>query len=341
MRGKMKKMINIGIIGVGHFGINYLKTFNQLDNAVVRWICAANNTTQNRVSHQLNLPSSIKTTTNDKDILGDKKVDAVAIVTPGSTHYKLAKEALMSNKHVIVEKPLAFSSYQVKELIKISNKKRKKLMVGHLHRFNPCFNKLKEDIKRGIFGRINYIHSVHAGNGPVRSDMNAMWDFFPHTVSILLNLLEELPIEVSSNGKCFLNKDIEDVVTIDMVFPNKVFSTTMVSWLYPIKKMDMTIIGENLYATFDDYGKNGKLKYYKNKPPLAEKDTTMKKSGYYFPRFKDGKPLTRQLQHFLDCINFNKEPITNGVEGLKVVSVLEAVQKSLRSNGARIKVKIP
>jgi len=324
----MNKPLNIGIIGIGRFGINYLRTFNELQNAQVKWICATKEATLNKASTEVKSDSNTKKTLNYKDILNDKDVDAVAIVTPGSTHYSLAKEALQSDKHVIVEKPLAFHSEDAKELIKISGEKNKILMVSHLHRFNPGIQKIKEDIEAGLFGKIRCIHSLGAGNGPVRSDMSALWDFFPHDISILTYLLGEYPLSVSTNGTSYIKQGLADVVTMDIKFSKNIFATAFGSWLYPLKRRDLVVIGEKLYATFDDYSKTEKLKYY------------AKDNKYAAQKINDTKPLTNQLQHFLDCMANNKTPLTGGNEE-KAVSVLEAAQKSLENDGVAVEIEMP
>jgi len=334
----MEEPINIGIIGVGHFGKNYLRTFNELDNVLVTWACATKESTIKEAISKIKTKVPIKTTTNYKDVFDDSEVDAVAIVTPGSTHFSLSKEALKCNKHVIVEKPLTLSSGEAKELIKISNSTKKILMVGHVYRFNPAIKRLKEDITNGIFGKINYVNYSHFGNGPIRKDMSALWDFFPHGLSILFYLLEELPLRVNANGASFLQKGIEDIVTIDLAFPNNTFAAMTGSWLYPFKKMCLVIIGEKLYATYDEHSTKEKLKYYTNNSEIIDEKIAKKGKGYSVPFVENDRPLTEQLKHFLDCIKHNKVPLTDGNEGLKVVNVLEAAQESLNNNGAPVKI---
>jgi len=332
----MNKPIKIGIIGVGRFGRNYFNTFNQIDNSLVSWICS---TEEKDIKNALKKESkNVKTTLNYKDILNDYEVDTVAIVTPGSTHYSIAKEALEANKNVIVEKPLAFNSKDAEELVKLSKEKKKVLMVGHLHLFNPAIRKLKSDIKSGLFGKINYIHSFGAGNGPVRQDMNVLWDYFPHDISILLYLLDQQPISVSVNGAAYLKKDTEDIATGDLEFPNGVFATIIGTWLYPLKKRELTVISENLYAFFDDYSKNEKLKYYNSRPKIVDDKTIIDNKTYQNIKINEIKPLTEQLKHFLDCIMDGKEPLTGGDHAIKVIKVLESAQKSMKNKGVRVEV---
>jgi len=195
-----------------------------------------------------------------------------------------------------------------------------------LHLFNPPIQRLKEDIKKGLFGKINYMHSFGSGNGPARQDMSALWDFFPHDVSIFLYLLDEMPLSVSADGASYLKKGIEDLVAMNIKFANNIFAHSVGTWLYPLKKRELILIGEKLRAAFDDYASN-KLRYY----DVGNNCIT--------PQLSNSKPLTEQLRHFLNCIENNKIPLTDGMEALKVTTVLEAAQKSLKKKGEMVKIK--
>lgn len=333
----MGNQINIGIIGVGRFGTNYLKTINELDNASVKGICSTKESTLNKAIAKVSLKSEANKTTDYRDILEDKKVDAVVIATPGSTHYNIAKQSLLSGKHVLVEKPFCINSKDAEDLVDISLEKKKILAVGHLHLFNPGILRLKEDIKSGLFGNINYINILHCGNGPIRSDINALWDFFPHSLSILMYLLEKDPMEISVNGASYIKKGVEDVVTMDLKFPENIFATSFGSWLYPLKKMDIGIVGEKLYATFDDYVKTDKIRYYDSRPKIVHGKPIIDDKRYKSPNIGNTMPLTGQLKHFLDCIENNKTPINDGKHALRITKILELAQESL-NKGSRVKV---
>lgn len=333
----MKKPIGIGIIGLGRWGTNYFRTFNELENCDVKYICATRDKTLSEAIKKISPNKTPKATLNYKDMLNYKEIDAVAIATNGASHYKLAKEALEAGKHVLVEKPVAFSSKDAKMLMAISRKKGKILMAGHQHLYNPGIRKIKEDIKKGLFGKINFINLTHFGNGPIRTDMSALWDFFPHSVSILLYLLDDLPTVVCANGKSYVNKGVEDVVTMEAAFPNGIFAVSTASWLYPLKKMEIVVIGQRLCAAFDDYAKNGKLKYYHSRPKAVKGKIAIGR-GFKAAELKDARPLTEQLSHFLYCIEKNKEPLTGAEEALNVTKVLEVAEKSLKMNGLPIKV---
>ncbi len=338
----MKKALRIGIIGLGRWGTNYLRTFNGLENCTVGFICASHKQTLKEAIENTNLKKSPKTAVNYRILLEDKNIDAVAIATNGASHYKIAKEALKSGKHVIVEKPLAFSSANAEELIRISDKTGKILMAGHQHLYNPGIQRLKKDINKGLFGKIDYFSLFHCGNGPVRSDMSALWDFFPHTVSILLYLTEKSPLRVSANGACYIKDGIEDIVTMDIAFPDKIFAASTGTWLHPLKKMNVAVVGEKLYAVFDDYSKEEKLKYYPTRPGISKGKAVIPNNGhdmpYTSPKLSGARPLTVQLSHFLHCIEAGEVPLTDGKEALKVTKVLEAAQKSLHNNGKMTQV---
>jgi len=329
---------NIGIIGVGRFGINYLKTFNQLDNASVSWICSRSKDTLDKVNNELDL--SVKTTTDYRNILKDRDVDAVAITTPAITHYKIAKGALLAGKNVIVEKPLTTSSKECEKLIEISKSKNKVLMAAHIHRYNAGIQKLKEDIDAGKLGKINFIHYTHFGNGPVRTDINALWDFLPHTSTILNYFFDEMPVSVSASGACFLQEKVEDIVTVNMKYKNGSYVAAIGSWLYPFKRMYLVVSGQKLFAVFDDYAKKEKLKYYNNVPIMEDGKPIIVDKGYSSPNIDETKPLTVELKHFLDCVRNNKQPLTDGNEALKVIKILECAQKSLDDGGKEMGVRL-
>ncbi len=312
------------VIGAGRWGTNYIRTFAEI-GADVRWICARSEETLKKAADAAK--AKAKATTSYEDILNDGSVEAVAIVTPGSTHYQIAKDALRAGKHVLVEKPLTLNSKEALELVDIARKEERILMVGHLHRFNPAIRKIREDIEAGAFGKIIHINSVGTGNGPVRSDMSALWDFGPHDVSIAAYLLGKYPEYLSANGASFLKKGVEDVITMDMKFSGNEFATAFGSWLYPVKRMEVAVAGEKALSVYDDYEK--RLRYVDSKSGSCRE-----------VKFANEKPLTEQLRHFMRCVEEKKKPVTDGTEGAKVIQVLEAAEKSMNSGGKPVKVHI-
>ena len=328
--------LNFGIIGVGRFGRNYLRTLNEMNESSVKWICSSTEKTLSEASSGIDLKYQIKKTADYGKILDDKEVDAVVISTPGSTHYKISKEALLAGKHVLVEKPMCFSSREAEDLAKTAKKKNKILMAGHLHLFNPGIQKLREDIKNGLFGKINYISIFHSGNGPVRTDINALWDFFPHSVSVLLHLLESNPVKASVNGKSFIKKGNEDIVSMHMKFPDDVFALSTGTWLHPQKKMEVVVAGEKLYAVFDDYAAD-KLRYFDSVPKLFNKKIIIDGKGAKKIPISDSKPLAGQIKYFLNLVKTGNDYRGSLKLALKTTKILEMAQKSLKS-GKEVKI---
>jgi len=329
-------MINVGVIGVGRWGMNYLRALRSAKNASVRWICSSTKETLKKAIAETKLKA--RSTTSYKEILNDREVDAVIIATSASTHYGIAKDSLLSGKHALVEKPVCLNSKDAADLLKISNKKNKILMAGHLHLFNPGIQRIKSDMKAGLFGRINYISITHTGNGPVRNDMSALWDFFPHSVSILLHFLEENPIEISASGASFLNKGIEDIATMNLKFQGNIFAESMCSWLSPLKRMEVIVAGEKLYAVFDDYAIENKLLYCRNRPKMKNGKAVTEDNGCEAVKITEAKPLAEQVKHFLYCIENKKIPINDGNAALKVTKIIECAEESMKK-GSAIKLK--
>ena len=309
-------MINIAVIGTGRWGRNYIKTLDALPNASITWACSRNEETVKDALQGIKSRPMI--TINYKELLDDNNLNAVVIATDGATHYQIAKDALNAGKHVLSEKPLAFSSKKVEELAKLGFRNEKALIVSDIHRFNPGITKIKEDIKKGLFGKISYINIFHSGNGPIREDMSALWDFFPHSASIILNLLDETPISVTAHGKASINKKFEDIATANFTFRNGTFATTTGTWIYPIKKMEIAVAGEKKLAIFDDYAENEKLRY-------------CNPGSYDYENIKIGneKPLTEQITHFLTCAE--KNIIQKNNDAIKIARILESAEKSLKT----------
>jgi len=303
--------MEIAVIGVGMWGKNYLRTLKGL-GVRVKWICAS---TDSGLEEAATMVEGVKVTTDYKDILLDEDVDAVMVVTGGSTHYRLARDALEAGKHVLVEKPMALNVRDAEELVKLAEEKSLVLMVGHVHLYNSAVRKLKEDIGAGLFGEIKFMHSIGTG-GPIRKDMSALWDYGPHDISIASYLLGEYPSSVDASATSYLRAGFEDVVSMVLNFSKNVRVWTFGSWLYPVKQRVVVVVGSKLSAVFDDHA-DVKLRYYDGK---AGRGVVV----------NDDKPLTRELNHFLECIKGNKRPEIDGVEGLEVVKVLEAAQKSIK-----------
>ena len=335
MNNKDDEMINSGIIGLGYWGPNYVRIFNELSQSKISYCCDIDDTKFEHIKHANPL---IETTNNYKDLLFSSDVDAVIVSTPASTHYKIVKDCLESGKDVLVEKPIALNSKDAEELVKLAKKKKRSLMVGHTFVYHPVVQKLKEYVYNGDLGDIYYLHFSRTGLGPIRKDVNAMWDLAPHDISMLLYLLEDMPIEVSAKGQSYLQEGVEDVVFMTLRFPKNILASIHVSWLDPYKIRRVTVVGSKRMAVFDDVNKLETLKIFdkgidrygeKSYADYGEFQLSIRDGDVHIPKIEMSEPLKNQCKHFLECIQERKKPLTNGEEGLKVVKILEDAQESL------------
>jgi len=335
-------MINIAVLGLGYWGPNLARNFDKLDDSNLYACCDLDNRNLDV------LKDSYPKTRFSKDfneVITDAKVDAVVIATSARTHYALAKKALLQGKHIYVEKPFTLDVAEAKELVELANKKDKKLMVGHLLEYHPAVEKLKELIDNGELGDIYYLYSQRTNLGKIRQDENALWSFAPHDVSVILYLLGTEPIDVSVRGNAYLQDKIEDVVFVNLYFPKRVMAQLQLSWLDPHKIRKFTIVGSKKMVVFDDMESEEKLKIYdkgvtRNDKHFVSYDEflTLRFGDVLMPHIAMTEPLTRECQHFLDCIKDNKTPRSDGMDGLRVVKVLSAAQKSLAQGGVPIKI---
>ena len=285
-------------------------------------------------------------------ILTNPEIDAVGIATPVFTHYDLAKQALLHEKHVFVEKPLCHSSEACLELIHLAEKKGRVLMVGHIFEYTAAVNKIKAIVENGDLGEILYISSARLNLGLFQPDINVIWDLAPHDISIITYILGEHPTSVNGQGNSHYRKDIEDVATITLNFSNGTVAFIHTSWLDPNKVRRTTIVGSKKMLVYDDTQTQEKIKIYDKgvqTPPYAppyydtfgEFTFSYRSGDIYIPCIEDYEPLREECAHFLDCIENNKTPRSDGYSGLRVVSVLEAANKSLKNSGKAIPIANP
>jgi UDP-2-acetamido-3-amino-2,3-dideoxy-glucuronate N-acetyltransferase len=256
----------------------------------------------------------------------------VALATPAVTHYEMAKAALQAGKDVFVEKPLAIDVNQGAELVQLAKAKSRILMVGHILRYHPAILKLQELIHGGALGKINYLYSTRLNIGKIRTEENILWSFAPHDISVMLGLLKEMPSRVTCQGGAYLNQGVSDVTLSHFDFPSGVQAHIFVSWLHPFKEQRLVIVGSEKMAVFDDTAED-KLVLYPHKVEWKNRIPTAVKAQGEVVGLETKEPLRAECQHFLDCIESRNHPVTDGAEGLQVLRVLDACQRSL-SNGA-------
>ncbi len=334
-------MIKVGVIGCGYWGPNIIRNFSQMSRTEVSRVADLD---QERLAHIRKLYPFVQTSTMSQEILSDPYIQVVAIATPINTHFELARQALEQGKHVFVEKPLASSSQQARELIQLARKQERKLMVGHTFLYTSAVRKIKEIIKSGELGDIYYINAQRLNLGLFQKDYNVIWDLAPHDISIVLHLLEQNPVSVQSFGACHINPAIEDVATLSLDFGNNLIAFLQMSWLDPDKVRKMTVVGSEKMLVYDDIQPAEKIRIYdkgvqgpKYYDSFAEFHYSYKYGDILIPKIDGGEPLQTELSHFIDCIEQDLTPLTDGENGLQVLTVMEQAQSCLHNRRAQNK----
>jgi len=329
-------MINIGVVGIGGWGKNLARNYFQIPESNLKYICDLDEKKLEQAKSQY--PGTTMTKEFD-DLINDEDLHAVVIATTAPGHFPLGKAALEAGKDVYIEKPLVLTVAEAEELIECAEKHDRILMVGHLLEYHPVVNYLKDIIKKGELGDILYIYAQRVNLGTVRGDENALWNFAPHDISVILYLLDKEPSDVSARGQCYLQKDIEDVVFLSLNFNGESMAHVHVSWLDPHKIRKITVVGSKKMAVFDDLEGNEKLRLYDKGAKFSDDYNTfaeyigLRFGDITIPHIKVGEPLRLECTHFLDCIRDRKQPVSDGYDGLRVVKVLDAAQQSLKKNG--------
>ena len=331
-----EKAVRVAVVGVGGWGKNLARNYSQIPDAKLRYLCDLDQEKLDLMQVQFNAE---RTTTRFDDLTSDPDLDAIVIATTGPTHYDLCKRALLAGKDVYVEKPFVLSVDEAEEIVALADKHKRILMVGHLLEYHPVVQKLKDMIQSGELGDVRYIYSQRLNLGTVRMDENALWNFAPHDISVILYLLGQFPTDVSARGQSYLQPEIEDVVFLTLNFDGKSLGHVHVSWLDPHKTRRITIVGSKRMAVFDDLEPNEKLKIYDKGAELnTDYDTFAEYVGLRFgditvPYIRVGEPLRAECDHFLKCVRERTVPLSDGHDGLRVVKVLEAANTSLEGNG--------
>lgn len=332
-------MIRIAVAGVGGWGKNLARNYSQNPNCRLTALCDLDEKKLRQM--QVQCPEA-QMTTRFEDLTGDSNLDAIVVATTAPTHYALCKAALLAGKDVYVEKPFTLSVEEAEDLVNIADRGQRVLMVGHLLEYHPVVRKLKALIDSGELGEIYYIYNQRVNLGTVRGDESALWNFAPHDISCVLYLLGQEPTDVAARGQCYLQKGIEDVVFLTLNFNDRRMAHVHVSWLDPHKIRKMTIVGSRKMAVFDDAEGTEKLRIYdKGATTNADYNSfaeyiTLRFGDITIPYLKMGEPLQIECAHFLDCVKDRKRPVSDGLDGLRVIKVLDAAQRSLRQNGVPV-----
>jgi predicted dehydrogenase len=329
----------IGQIGVGNWGRALLRNFSSLEEVRVKKVCDLNQQMLQKVRSDY---SQSELTTKDEEVLRDSEIEAVVIASPSTEHARLTSLTLNAGKHVFVEKPMALTSSSAEEIVKQASQQNKLVMVGHLLRYHPAYQKVIEIVESGELGDVYYMYSSRVNLGVYRETENALLSLAPHDITTAFMYLGHKAVSVSAHGNSYLKPGIEDVVFVDIEFENNRMAHLHVSWLDPHKMRMATIVGSKKMVVIDDMEPSEKVKIY-DKGFVAQKEyasygeaLAIRGGSIVSPYIKMVEPLKLECQHFIDCIRNGTAPLTDAADGLRVVRVLEAAQRSLRESGRRI-----
>ena len=328
--------IVLGQVGYGYWGPNILRNLMECREAEVKYVC--DKKPEQLTKAQRRYPSII-VTQDFRDLLNDPEVDGVLITTTVSTHYELARAALLARKHVFVEKPLASTVGTAEELVALAKAQSRTLMVGHTFEYSPPVIKIKELIDAGELGEIYYVSSSRVNLGLHQRDVSVIWDLAPHDFSILLHWLDEEPAHISAYGRACVQPGVADVAFVNLSFQSGTVAQVQLSWLSPIKLRRTVIVGSKKMLLYDDTESVEKVKLFDHgvnpiEPnSFGEFQLSYRTGDILSPRIETHEPLYMETKHFCECIMTGRTPRSDGWDGLRVVRALERADASLKENG--------
>jgi predicted dehydrogenase len=336
-----KSLIRIAQVGFGYWGPNLARNLYQMPNVDLAYLVDKDQSVFPRVRE---IYPTTATVTELSDVLEDTDLDAVVIATPARSHYTLAKAALLAHKHVFVEKPLAMDLAGARELVDLARECQRVLMVGHIFEYNSAVRYIKAALDRGDLGEVYYLYSRRVNLGRVQSDINALWSIAPHDISIALYLLGQMPEAVSCHGSACLNGAVEDVIFLTLHFPGPVLCHVHASWLDPSKQREMTIVGSEKMVVYNDVASEDTIRIYdkgvyrRGDAIYGEYQFKVHSGDILVPRLDMREPLREELNDFARAIQTGTPPQVDGENGLRVVTVLAAGQRSLEQNGVKVEI---
>lgn len=332
--------VRVGIVGLGYWGPNLARALASTPGCELAYACDLDEGNRARIEGRY--PGTVLTDRFD-DLLEDDTLDAIVVATGAPSHHAIGMQVLRAGKHALIEKPLALTVADARELVETADAGGRVLMVGHLLRFHPVFQQLQATADSGALGRVLYLYTNRLNFGKVRADENALWSLAPHDISLALALAGERPEEVSARGEAFLREGVEDVVFGYLHFPSGLVAHLHVSWLDPHKSRKLTVVGSEGMAVFDDTEADRKLTVYEKASSPSRFDTwgefqALRTGDVKIPQVPNAEPLVQETKAFIDAIVAGKATVASGDEGLAVVEVLTALQTSLEQHGAPIRL---
>lgn len=345
-------MINIGVVGCGYWGPKHIRVCHELRDVTLASVCDIDEKRLQPVQSQY---PAIQATRDYKEFLNNN-LDAVIIATPVDTHFQLAKDALLHDKHVLIEKPITATSQEALDLVNLAERRNLVLMAGHTYEYHPAVDFLRDMVDNNDLGDIYSIEAARLNLGLFRTDVNVLWDLAPHDISIILSIIKENPIAVSARGTHHIDPNTYDIAYLEIMFPSGAMGHVHVSWLHPRKIRQTTIVGSKKMAVYDDVSETEKIHIYDKGLAAPEKyivngnGGTNGKFSAWPPNYRYGdvvipfvsnaEPLKLECNHFISCITEGSKPRSDGWVGLKVTSILEASEKSLANGGRREKLDL-
>src|SRR5208337_895945 len=333
-------MVKFGVVGYGYWGPNVVRNLDRMDEAEVVAVCDKSASARRKVAKAY---PDVRVTDNAAELMSSPEIDAIAVVTPVWTHYELAKAALQNGKHVFVEKPFTSNADQAQELIELAARKNLKIMVDHTFLFTGAVKKIQQLLHDGALGKLYYYDSMRVNLGLFQHDVNVVWDLAPHDLSIIDHLFQKTPEAISATGQTHLNGH-EDVAFITLYFPDKVIAHINVNWLSPVKVRTTLIGGEKKMLVWNDLEADEKIKIYdkgvniKSREGLYNLLVHYRSGDMWAPQIEQVEALTRELAYFVECIVKDKNPMNDGVAGLRVVRMLEAANESISKRGTLVRL---
>jgi predicted dehydrogenase len=336
-------MINVGVVGYGYWGPNVARNFNETPGARVVAISDADDGSLKRAAQSY---PEMRMAKDCQDLLTASDIDVIAIVTPVSSHFEIAKAALSNGKHIFIEKPFTASVAQAEQLIELADKKGLKIMVDHTFLFTGAVKKIKELIDDGVLGDLYYFDSIRVNLGLFQKDVNVVWDLAPHDLSIMDHLIDKEPTAVMATGVAHFNNALEDVAYITVYFPDNVIAHLNVNWLSPVKIRTTLIGGQKKMLVWNDLVSDEKIRVYDKGVEGMEGSkehsyglrVSYRSGDMWAPRVNQVEALKGEAAYFVDCINNNLNPKNDGKAGLRVVRMLEAIIKSLKLGGTLVRL---
>ena len=337
-------MINIGVAGCGYWGPNLIRNFSDVDGARVVAVCDLSQDRLQGISRRM---PTVATTTDYRDLVRNPNIDAIIIATPVSSHYPIALAALQNGKHVLVEKPITETSEQAARLVDEASRCNLTLMVDHTFIYTPAVQKIKDLIDGGEIGRVHYYDSLRVNLGMFQKDVNVVWDLAVHDLTIIDHLLGSSVTAISASGASHVRGSPESMATLTLFFDQGTIAHINVNWLAPVKVRQLHIGGSKKMIVYDDLQPSEKVKVYDKGVMVADDADQLRQLliGYrsgdmWAPRILSHEALRVEAQHFIDCIETKRVPITDGSTGLRIVRLLEAASVSMAQRGQPIDLQL-